>query len=458
MDMRTVLALGHDEDEAAKLAAATDGGDHSVTVRARTDLGSLYDELCLSVVHCLLLPAEIDGTSALEVSRGVDALFPDLPVVVAGLDPSDVPAGLDVRAVGATELTSDAVAEAVGAALAGGTDSDAAREPSRLETLLLSMFDQFPMHLYAKDDRARHVVVSRHAKEPTDLVGITDLDYSELPREHREAAYRDDMRVIESEERVLGIEEYTDYIDSHTLTTKVPWYGPDDEVLGLVGVSRDITERKQREHAARRQQELLVKLAVLSAHEFRNELQVALGRLELVEEDPSQIEVIQQSHDHLIDIVDKIVELASQEQRQRNERLLWFSKLCREVWDSLAVADSTLVIAGDDRIVADPESLSLFLQILFDNAIEHAGEDVTVTVGTTDDGFYVADDGPGVGPNAPERVFDAGFTTIEGNTGFGLFVARSIAHEHNWRVSVSESADGGVRFTVSGLTFGDANR
>jgi len=50
------------------------------------------------------------------------------------------------------------------------------------------------------------------------------------------------------------------------------------------------------------------------------------------------------------------------------------------VWDSLPTDDATLTVGSDARIVADLESLSLFLQILFDNALEHAGSDVSVTV------------------------------------------------------------------------------
>ena len=453
MTSQTVLVVGEDGSGAGDPG----GSDESVTVRRCPELGSLYDELCLGEVHCLVLPADVSGTSALNVARGVRAFFPDLPVVVAGVSPAEMPGDLDVYAVETADLDGDAVTEVVGRALADSEGTHAARPPSRMETFLLSMFDQFPIHLYAKDGAGRHAMVSRHANEPTDLIGQTDLDYTELPESHREAAYRDDMRVVEEEAQILDIEEYTDYIDSHTLTTKVPWYH-DGEVVGLVGLTRDITERKQREHAARRQQELLVKLAILSAHEFRNELQVALGRLEVLDDHPDQVEVIEESHDHLIDIVDQVIDLASRERRSHQRRSVWLSTLAREVWDALATDDATLTVESDARIVADTESLSLFLQILFDNALEHVGSDVDVTVGRTDDGFFVADDGPGI-DGRHERVFDAGFTTEEDNTGFGLFVARSIAHEHNWHVSVSESETGGLCFTASGLEFDeDATR
>lgn len=148
-----------------------------------------------------MLPATVSGTDARDVVRGARAFFPDLPVVVAGRSPADVPADLDVYAVETADLAADAVAEAVGTALAESEGTHAARPPSRMETFLLSMFDQFSIHLYAKDEQARHAMVSRHANEPTDLIGQTDLEYTELPESHREAAYRDDMRVTRTKNR-----------------------------------------------------------------------------------------------------------------------------------------------------------------------------------------------------------------------------------------------------------------
>jgi signal transduction histidine kinase len=312
------------------------------------------------------------------------------------------------------------------------------------------MFDQFPVHLYAKDEDARHLMVSRHNKAPTDLVGITDLDYDELPKEHREAAFRDEMRVIENEEPQLDIEEFTDYIDSHTLTSKVPWYGPDGDVVGLVGHTQEITERKQREHAARRQHELLVKVALAAAYELRNELQVASGRLEFVEEDSEQYEVVDRSHRRLASIIDTVVELATEERAPNEPKKLWLSTLGREVWTTLDTDDATLQVEGDALLLADPEAVTLLVQILLSNAVEHTDPGVSVSIGGTPDGFFVADDGEGIAVHPPSRAFDAGVTTHENGTGFGLYVARSIAADNDWTLSLTET-DSGARFDVSGV-------
>jgi nitrogen fixation/metabolism regulation signal transduction histidine kinase len=76
---------------------------------------------------------------------------------------------------------------------------------------------------------------------------------------------------------------------------------------------------------------------------------------------------------------------------------------------------------------------------------------ITVTVGRTDDGFYVADDGLGIPHEDRERVFDYGFTTHEGGSGFGLAVVETIADAHGWDVAVTESVVGGARFEVTGV-------
>ena len=50
-----------------------------------------------------------------------------------------------------------------------------------------------------------------------------------------------------------------------------------------------------------------------------------------------------------------------------------------------------------------------------------------------------------------ESVFETGFTTAEGGTGLGLAIMRDIAEAHGWDVTVTESADGGARFEVTGV-------
>ena len=86
------------------------------------------------------------------------------------------------------------------------------------------------------------------------------------------------------------------------------------------------------------------------------------------------------------------------------------------------------------------------LENLLRNADEHCESPVTVTVGRTADGFYLADNGPGLDEMDREQVFEPGYTTAVDGTGFGLTIVKRIADAHGWEVSISDSASGGVRF------------
>jgi signal transduction histidine kinase len=92
--------------------------------------------------------------------------------------------------------------------------------------------------------------------------------------------------------------------------------------------------------------------------------------------------------------------------------------------------------------------LTALFENLLRNADEHAGDDPTVMVGSLpgDDGFYLADDGPGIPPDARDEVFNQGYTTDSGGTGIGLAIVRRVADAHGWTVELVESEDGGARF------------
>jgi signal transduction histidine kinase len=89
-----------------------------------------------------------------------------------------------------------------------------------------------------------------------------------------------------------------------------------------------------------------------------------------------------------------------------------------------------------------------------DDAGEHGSGETTVTVGPLDDGFYIADDGPGIPPDEREDVFQKGYTTDEDGTGFGLAIVETAVEAHGWAVDVTESEAGGARFEIRGVESG----
>ena len=81
------------------------------------------------------------------------------------------------------------------------------------------------------------------------------------------------------------------------------------------------------------------------------------------------------------------------------------------------------------------------------NAIQRETSASTVTVGRTESGFYVADDGPGFVATQDTEIFDYGMSTGSGS-GLGLAIVRTIFEAHGWEISATESASGGARFDV----------
>jgi signal transduction histidine kinase len=89
-----------------------------------------------------------------------------------------------------------------------------------------------------------------------------------------------------------------------------------------------------------------------------------------------------------------------------------------------------------------------------DRPVEDAGSDpsVTVTVGDLPDGFFVADDGPGIPAEVRDEAFEAGYSTNPEGTGFGLSIVREVADAHGWDVRLVDAEEGGARFEFRGVT------
>ena len=129
-----------------------------------------------------------------------------------------------------------------------------AEEAWRAErALLVAMVNQVPDYLFAKSPDGRFLMANKAVatdlgfSRGEDVVGLTDHDMQpdpEVARKFRE----DDLVVLESGRPKLDIEEYL--IDGNgekkwLSTSKVPLTSDTGEIIGLVGVARDVTERKR---------------------------------------------------------------------------------------------------------------------------------------------------------------------------------------------------------------------
>ena len=237
--------------------------------------------------------------------------------------------------------------------------------------------------------------------------------------------------------------------------TRIAPVESDGDVGWIVGATRDINERTQRVQALERTNERLDEFASIVSHDLHTPLSVAAGRLELAREacenEHPQLDAVADAIDRSQALVDDLLTLARGGETVERAEPVSLADLAERCWGVTPTAEASLAVETDRTVTADAGQLRQLLANLFENAVEHGGDDVTVTVGALPDGdgFYVADDGSGIPEAHRDRLFEAGHSTAEDGAGLGLRIVERIAAAHGWTVSVTTSDAGGARFEVT---------
>jgi len=201
---------------------------------------------------------------------------------------------------------------------------------------------------------------------------------------------------------------------------------------GSVGILRDISDQKQRQERLERRNRRLDEFASVVSHDLRNPLNVAEGNLQLLREEceSDRIEDIETALTRMDELIEDLLQLARVGDRIRDTQSVDLAAAADDCWQNVETAAATLRTEVEGTVRADRSRLVQLFENVFRNAIEHAGPDVTVTVGGVEDGFYIEDDGPGIPDDERDSVFEAGYTTTQDGTGFGLSIVSQIAEAH----------------------------
>jgi diguanylate cyclase (GGDEF)-like protein/PAS domain S-box-containing protein len=123
--------------------------------------------------------------------------------------------------------------------------------------LLQALMDNIPDTIYFKDTASRFTRINRAQVKvlgvatPEEAIGKTDLDFFHKP-ELAQGFYQEEQRLVETGEALINRVEFNPTPDGQPRwfsATKVPVKDEAGRVTGIVGISRDITERKQIEEA-----------------------------------------------------------------------------------------------------------------------------------------------------------------------------------------------------------------
>ncbi len=119
--------------------------------------------------------------------------------------------------------------------------------------LLTSLLDTIPDSIYFKDKENRFILVNKAKADhndthPKDMIGKTDFDYQ--TKDRAEKSIETDNRVLKTGNPIINeIERYKteDGADRWLSVTKIPRYNKDNEIIGTMGISRDVTKLMREE-------------------------------------------------------------------------------------------------------------------------------------------------------------------------------------------------------------------
>ena len=169
--------------------------------------------------------------------------------------------------------------------------------------LLRTIIDTFPSRLYVKDRDSRFTLVNRLSSQrlglendPQAVVGKSDFDF--YPH-FAERTYADEQHIMATGEPTIDWEETTldeMGVERHFLISKVPMYHPEtNEIIGLVGVTTEVTSLKTAQIALRESEESLKQFQLRL--KTLNQITINLTRIDSFEELVYQS--MKQAIDHL---------------------------------------------------------------------------------------------------------------------------------------------------------------
>jgi PAS domain S-box-containing protein len=343
-------------------------------------------------------------------------------------------------------------------------------ELSRAKRDLDEIIDTIADPLFVKDEQHRFVLVNRAHCE---LVGrqrhemLGKSDHELFPKSESDIFLASDQRVLETGAVNVNEEVITDsHGVVHTLSTKKTLFVDEKGGKRIVGVVRDVTERKLIDEQLRQAQKMesIGLLAGGIAHDFNNLLTPILGNCELMllgkldGQTKEMVQDVERAADHLKVLTRQLLAFGRKQMLELRpihlgEVVTRFEPMLRrtireDIRIQLSFAPDVVPVLAD---TGQLEQVLLNLAINARDAmptggtlmVEGRNADIDEAFASAHRGFHpgryavltVRDTGTGMDTQTQQRLFEPFFTTKKGGkgTGLGLAMVYGIVEQHTGR-------------------------
>ena len=359
---------------------------------------------------------------------------------------------------------------------------------SQANTLLQALMDYMPDHIYFKDTQSRFIRNSKSQahmlglSDPAQVMGKTDFDF--FP--HAQRAYEEEQEVMRTGQALVDFEERIVWPDSRETwvsTTKVPLRTPDAQIIGIFGISRDITERKRGEQAIQQlNADLKKQAAQLEAankeleafsysvsHDLRAPLRAIDGFTRILLEDYEPVldeegkrvcTIISREAQHMGQLIDDLLAFSRLGRKEIHPTKIDMKAMAGSVFAELVATQASEPIdfhvhrlppaSGDATLIRQAWVNLLSNAIKFSSKKERAVIEVGSKHSENENVYYVRDNGAGFDNEYVDKLFGV-FQRLHSEkeftgTGVGLAIVKRVINRHGGRVWAEGEVEKGATF------------
>ena len=301
-------------------------------------------------------------------------------------------------------------------------------------------------------------------------------DYDFFPKNEAEVFWEKDNVVFENGIENENEEFFTDAEDkTHTIMTKKSLYTDNSGNKFIVGIIRDITDRKEMEQKLldtldklEKKNKELDEFAHILSHDLKSPLSVMFYIIEWIEEDLNNNNINSETLDNfgllkknvtrMNNMINAVLEYSKSTRQIQPDQSVDVKKMLMEIDETSVAPQNFTMIIPDYIPLVKTESIKLeqIFNNIISNAIKHNDKksgkiEISYQTKGKFHEFTVSDNGPGIDKRDHDKIFQL-FNTLKPkkdygqDTGIGLTIVKKLVEDKGGSISVESEPGKGSSF------------